>query len=91
MNASSSFTRCGVLETYLSHMPCRIACASVLWLEGLLERAGADVEGVLVVGALEAVVRCLGGIVDGGRRVVSSGFEGSCSFGVEAEWAWELR
>lgn len=63
MNVSSNLTRCGVLVTYLSHIPCRMSCALPL-LAGLDGRAG--VEGVVVAvdwGAGEAVVRCLGGIV----------------------------
>ena len=64
MNVSSSLTRCGVLVTYLSHIPCRMSCALPL-LAGLDDRAG--VEGFVVVvdwGAGEALVRCLGGIVE---------------------------
>lgn len=49
----------------MSYMPCMIADASVLWLEGLLGRVGAGVE-VVVEGPAEAGVRCLGGIVGGG-------------------------
>lgn len=49
-------------------MPCRMADASVRWLEGLLERAGVEEVVVVVVvdGPVEAEVRCLGGIVGGG-------------------------
>jgi hypothetical protein len=44
-------------------MPCRMACASVLELVDLVERAGAGVDGVGAV-PVEAGVRCLGGIVE---------------------------
>jgi hypothetical protein len=61
---SRSFVRCGVLDTYLFHIPCAMAAASVLF--ALLERAGgAAVEVVVVVvdGApLGVVARCFGAI-----------------------------
>jgi hypothetical protein len=61
MNVSSSLTRCGVLVTYLFHIPWRMSCALPL-LAGFVDRAGVEVV-VVVWGAVEPVVRCLGGIV----------------------------
>jgi hypothetical protein len=58
MNVSRSFTRCGVLVTYLLYMPWRMSCAVPLPAD--LVRAGAEV--VVVWGPVEAGVRCLGGI-----------------------------
>jgi hypothetical protein len=61
MNVSSSFTRCGVLETYLFDMPWRMSCASALPVDvALLDRAGVE---VVVWGPVGAGVRCLGGMM----------------------------
>jgi hypothetical protein len=60
MNVSSSFTRCGVLDTYLLYMPWRMSCASAPPAD-FEDRAGVDVAGTW--GPVEAGARCLGGIV----------------------------
>lgn len=65
MNTSSSFVRCGVFCTYLSHTPWTIDCALALFEElGLLGLAGAaGVEGAGAV-PVGAGVRCFGAIVN---------------------------
>jgi hypothetical protein len=58
---SRSFVRWGVLETYLSHIPCAMAAASVLF--ALLDRADAGTLVVVDGSPVGAVVRCFGAIV----------------------------
>ena len=86
MNASRSFTRCGVLDTYLLYMPWRISCALEL-LDGLeVDRAGVEEEEDGVWTPVEAGVRCFGAIVWawgvwselGGERGRNCG--GGCTF-----------
>jgi hypothetical protein len=60
MNVSSSFTRCGVFETYLLYMPWRMSWASAPPVD-FAGRAGVEVGGTW--GPVEAGARCLGGIV----------------------------
>jgi len=62
MNVSSSFTRCGVFCTYLFHTPWRMSCAPPAVLDDAGRLAFAGVE-VVADEPVEAVVRCLGGIV----------------------------
>lgn len=60
---SRSFVRCGVLVTYLSHIPCVIAAALVLFVVlGLLGREDAACVGADGVSTVPGV-RCFGAIV----------------------------
>ncbi len=92
MKLSSSLTRCGVLDTYLFHIPCAMSCAEeppallllllLLLLVGVVElfrRAGAF--GVVSVAPVDSAVveltRDLAGMVAVGFGVVVGGIAAS--------------